>query len=110
MTTKYLPDDRWQSAPPIPLDRPPTRAEVWAYVEHLYHDLKTEDERKAFAAQMWAGNYAWWVNWNGWNKQPDWTEGDPVIPAAVPKRGSILSGSNVYQIVKSHLDQARSAA
>ena len=108
--TRYVPDDRWQSAPAMPFDRPATRAEVWAYVEHMYHDLKPEAERKAFASQSWAFDYVWWVNWRGWDKQPDWTEGDPVIAGAVPERGSIQSGQNLYPIVKSFLDQARSAA
>ncbi len=110
MSIRYVPDDRWQTAPAIPSDRPPTRAEVWAYVEHMYGDLKSETELKGFAAQMWAGNYVRWVNFEGWDKQPDWTEGDPVIRGAVPKQSSIESGQNPYPVVKSYLDQARRAA
>jgi len=110
VTKRFLPDDRWKSAPDIPTDRPPTRAEVWAYVYHLYHDLKSENELKALAAGMWAGNYVYWVNFNAWAKQPDWTPGDPIVAAGVPARGSIQSGDHVYPIVKSYLDQARSAA
>lgn len=110
MTKKFVPDDRWQSAPPLPPDRPPTREEVWAYTEHMYEGLKSPDEMRAHAAFAWAGTYVYWVNHNGWDKQPDWTPGDPVVPAAVPRQGDIKSGDHSYPIVKSYLEQARSAA
>lgn len=110
MSKKFVPDDRWESQPDFPTDRPPTRAEVWEYVQHYYHDLKSEREMKAYAAQCWAGNYVYWVNFHGWDKQPDWKPGDPVIPAGVPGRGDIKSGDNAYQIVKTYYDAARSAA
>jgi len=107
---KFVPDDRWESAPPLPTDRPPTRAEVWAYTEHMYAGLKTEQELQAHAAFAWAGTYVYWVNFNNWDKQPDWTPGDTVVRNAVPKRGEIKSGDKTYPIVKSYLQQARRAA
>lgn len=110
MTKKFVPDDRWQSAPELPTDRPPTREEVWAYTEHMYADLKTRQEMQAHAAFAWAGTYVYWVNHNNWGKQPDWIPGAPVIASAVPKQGEIKSGDHSYPIVKSFLEQARSAA
>lgn len=106
-TKKFVPDDRWESAPELPTDRPPTREEVWAYTEHMYADLKTPHELKAHAAFAWAGTYAYWVNHNGWDKQPDWIPGDEVIPAAVPAQGEIKSGDHTYPIVKAYLEHAR---
>lgn len=81
---KFVPDNRWETAPPIPLDRPPTRAEVWAYVKHMYHDLKTPAELEAHAKATFVGNYVRWVNFNGWRKPPDWKEGQPAPPGRCP--------------------------
>lgn len=83
-TRQFVPDHRYEGAPPVPTDRPPTRAEVWAHVRHYYADIKTEQEMRDFAAATWIGNYTYWVNVNGWRRQPDWKEGDGIVEEACP--------------------------
>jgi hypothetical protein len=79
---------RWESAPKFPVDRPPTKAEVWAFYSHIYKNVKTDAELKSQARTAWALKYIfWWMQ--GWRKQPDWVEGDAVIEAAVPHRISL---------------------
>jgi hypothetical protein len=97
-----LPDDRVMAAPRLPANRPPTRREVWDRCHALYFDRKrhkarpdcTErcltDERggelESFCRDGWVWYYVSAFNFNGWRKQPDWVEGDPVIEQAVPFR------------------------
>jgi hypothetical protein len=102
-------DARHENAPPMPFDRPPTRAEVWAHVQHYYSGGdKTEAQLQAMARDRWAGNYVYWVNFNGWKKQPDWTEGDPVIEAGVPtKPFEAGHGRSYYNDVRALLERAR---
>ena len=79
MPRKYVTDDKLNTAPEIPTDRPPTRAEVWAYVSHVYNGLWDEEKMKAHAKACWAGNYVRWVNLLFWRKPPDWTEGEAKL-------------------------------
>ena len=37
---QFVPDDRVEKATKLPLDRPPTRAEIWSYYHAVYFDLK----------------------------------------------------------------------
>ena len=98
MTARFVSDEKLKTAPPLPLDRPPTRAEVWAYVRHLYHDLWPEEKLKTHAAETWAGNYVTWVNNQGWSKRPDWQPGDDESP--VVERPIDVANAN-YRYVKS---------
>ena len=76
MPRKYVTDDKLTTAPDFPTDRPPTRAEVWAYVTHVYDGLWDRKKMEAHSKACWAGNYVRWVNLHGWRKLPDWTEGE----------------------------------
>ena len=79
MPRKYVGDDKLNTAPDLPTDRPPTRAEVWAYITHVYEGLWTQDKMEAHAKACWAGNYVRWVNFQGWRKKPDSKgEGDDI--------------------------------
>lgn len=77
---------RYEAQPPLAPGRPPTRREVWNYVKHWYGDLKTDDELKAFARNLFVGNYVYYVNFLGWTYPPEWVEGEPVVEAARPSR------------------------
>lgn len=92
------------TAPPIPTNRPPTRAEVWAHVQHFYGNLKTTAELEKMARDRWAGNYIYAVNFNGWRKQPDWTEGDPVIDVGLPE---VFEAGSTYRDIRPFLDRVR---
>lgn len=81
---KYVPDSRLMTAPRPPLDRPPTRQEVWDTNWHVYQGIKERDEIAAMSKAEWVATYVYWFNLKDWRKQPDWVEGDPVIPEAVP--------------------------
>jgi len=81
---QFVNDGVWATAPKMPHDRPPTRAEVWAYVHHCYEAVKTHDEMVAHAKCLFVGNYVYAVNLRGWDKPPDWTEGDPAPPKRCP--------------------------
>ena len=98
---RFLPDNRVATAPGLPEGRPPTRAEVWEHFHYLYFDLKGHAETplcdsrclhknegylEAFCKEAWVWYYVDAYNRKDWRKQPDWTEGDPVIPEAVPER------------------------
>lgn len=100
MTKRYVPDNRVEQAPPLPTDRPATRAEVWEHFHFQFFDIKNhkatpsctnacrteqQGELEAFCRDAWAWYYIHKVVFRGWDKQPDWKEGDPVIPEAVPK-------------------------
>jgi hypothetical protein len=93
--------DREDSAPSFPTDRPPTRREVWARYHYIFFDRKghkvtpsckptclhtDEGELEGYCRGAWAWDYVSRFLFRGWDKQPDWVEGDPVIPAAVPSR------------------------
>ncbi len=78
-------EDKFRSQPTLPHGRPPTRGEVWEYVQHWYGDLKDLDELARFAKELFIGNYVYSVNFNGWTNPPDWQEGKPVVAAACPK-------------------------
>lgn len=84
MEKKFVPDHRFEGAPKLPWDRPPTRNEVWAHATHYFADIKTPDELKDFARNLWIGNYVFWVNVRGWRRQPDWSEGEAVFEGACP--------------------------
>ena len=77
--------------------RPPTKREVWARVHHVYHGLLSQEELVEYARCRWAWDYAAWVNFRGWDKHPDWVEGDTVIAEAVPERP--MNGDRAPQIV-----------
>jgi hypothetical protein len=78
-----VPDERyagpeWELAR-LPAGRPPTRHEVWRWVKHLYRGVKTKQQAERFALHWYVGDYVWWVAIKGWDKPPDWVEGE-VIP------------------------------
>jgi hypothetical protein len=70
----------------LPEKRPCTRKEAWDYESFLWADLKTHEELVARARERWVWSYVSWFNFKRWRKQPDWTEGDAVIEAAVPTK------------------------
>lgn len=78
----YVEPDVLATAPVLTCDRPPTKAEVWEYVKHVYGATKTDDELKKTAREKWASNFMFAVNHRGWDKHPDWVEGQPVIREA----------------------------
>ena len=90
MEAKWSPE-----APKIPWDRPPTRREVWEYVEHYYKGVKSYDECIALAIRIFCGNYTRWVMVNGWEKPPNWKEGDKLVKAACPNR-AMFSQADTY--------------
>jgi hypothetical protein len=65
--------------------RPPTKREVWAEVDETYADTLDRARRVQLARERWAWRYVVAVNFYGWRKQPDWTPGQPVVIAAVPR-------------------------
>ena len=96
---RYVPDARLQAAPPWVTGRPPTRREVWERLHYIHHDLKghkphelcnaacvrkPEKELERFCALWWSSCYVQWFNFRGWRKPPDWVEGDPATPEAIP--------------------------
>lgn len=99
-------DARIQAAPPLPLDRPPTRAEVWANYHYIYKGFKPDDEITRLAKGKWVWAYVCWFNSRSWRKQPDWKEGDPVIEAGVPDVPVISTGDNLTELVYQHLHRA----
>ena len=97
---KFVTDEKLNTAPPIPTDRPPTRAEVWAYVSHVYADVWKADKMEAHAKAAWAGNYVRWVNLLGWRKKPDWT-GDAQLELGTEEVEAPISVRNAnYEYVK----------
>ena len=95
VTTRYVSESRWsKDAPKIPCDRPPTRRECWEYVEHYYKGVKTREDAILLAIRIFTGNYIHWVQTRGWDRQPDWTENDPIIPSACPIGRDTFSHNN----------------
>ena len=95
----FVDDERYESAPRMPTDRPPTKFEVRDYWFHILDGVKAEDEITSFCRQSWAWAYVAAVNFKRWGKHPDWLPGDPVIHEAVPAK-PFLSGSNYAQAVE----------
>jgi hypothetical protein len=91
--------ERFESSPPFPGGRPPTRRECYEYVKHNYSYCWGEEKIVAHAKACFIGNYVYYVNFNGWDKPPDWVEGDPVIPEACPKK-PFPAGSQSAQAVE----------
>lgn len=91
----------------MPPDRPPTKAEVWAYVTHYYTGIKTEQEMRDHAFGCWVGNYVYWVNFRGWRRHPDWKDGDGLIEAACPS-GPIFP-DQAHRMVRDLYEKARAA-
>ena len=108
----FVPDARIEAAPKLPLHRPPTRAEVWKHYHAIYFDLKghkanglcdvrccrkDEGDLEQQCAEMWAWLYVNALR-NGWDKQPDWKEGDEVKTVSVPTNAyKEFTVSNTYQ-------------
>lgn len=112
---RHVPDDRVEAAHrlhPIPTDRPATRGEIWRHYHTIYFDRKAHKktpmcdeaclhsdagELERFCRDAWVWSYAqrfiYTIRPDGssreWDKHPDWTEGDPVVPEAVPEPGTI---------------------
>lgn len=104
-----LVEKRHATAPQLPTDRPPTKAEVWAYWSHIYDGIKTHAELIADAKADWAYKYAtWWLR-RGWRKQPDWIEGAPVIDEAVPHFISVDNWQSAVNDAWSRAQEAKAA-
>lgn len=84
--TEGILSERFRTIPPLPEGRPPTKKETWERVTHVYHDMMSKEDLIDYARNRWAWDYAAWVNFKGWQKHPDWVEGDDVIEKAVPER------------------------
>lgn len=84
--TKYLTEAAYHGAPPRPCHRPGTRAELWAHYSHIYDGFWSRERIADFCREVWIWDYVYWVNFNGWDKQPDWKEDDPIVPAGVPTK------------------------
>lgn len=107
MTTRFVPDNRYATAPVLPTNRPPTRAECLAQARHFYEDVKTEQEIVTFARDHWAWRYVCWVNDKNWKAQPDWVEGDPIIDVGVPKLFEAGHGRSYYNDVRALLERTK---
>jgi hypothetical protein len=83
MHTK-TPEEQYKSAPKMPSDRPATKLECWELCVHLYGGVMDEAKIKEVAQGKWAWSYIYAVNFEQWRKQPDWVEGQKIIPSAVP--------------------------
>lgn len=61
--------------PRMPADRPATKREALAYVEHRYaaHRPRRWVLQEAIGRYVWS--YVSWVNTRGWRKPPEWTGG-----------------------------------
>lgn len=125
-----VPDNRFAAAPPLPERRPPTRAEVWERFHSIYFDYKAHakkplctdrcnnrsaGELEGFCKEAWVWYYVSAFNFDGWRRQPDWTEGDTIIPGAVPDaqfQGGDVSGWNrvVYACLETANQLGRRAA
>lgn len=105
--TRFVPDDRYATAPPLPTNRPPTREECWNHAKHFFSGLKSETEIATFARDQWAWYYVTWVNNRAWKAQPDWIEGDPIIEVGVPKLFEAGHGRSYYNDVRALLERAR---
>lgn len=98
---KYVPDDRFVKAPPLPTHRPITKREAWEHYHAVYFDFKghrqtsacqpscnhrNPGELEAFCRDAWVWDYVsrFVGAGKGWDKQPDWKDGDPIVPEAVP--------------------------
>lgn len=99
MSADAILDARVMQAPPLPEHRPPTKKEVWTRMSFIYHDLKDDSNLKRFCREWWAGMYLGYVNFRGWDKHPDWVDGEPVIPEAVPAK-PFESGTNYIREVE----------
>ncbi len=100
MPRSYVTDDRLNTAPDFPTDRPPTRAEVWAYISHVYAEVWTTDKMEAHAKACWVGNYVRWVNLHFWRKKPDWI-GDAQMELDTDEvEGPISVDDANYEFVK----------
>lgn len=97
--TKHVPDERIETAPTLPKERPATKREVWERYHAIFFDRKghrrtpictdrcnhrNPGELETFCREAWAWYYVSAFNFHEWRKQPEWVEGDPVIPEAVP--------------------------
>jgi len=78
------PEEQFKTQPRMPGDRPATKEEVWSWVVHMYGGTFEVPKLKQMAQDKWAWSYVYFVNFDGWKKQPDWLPGDPVIAEAVP--------------------------
>ena len=127
---QFVPDSRIHGAPPLPKGRPPTRAEVWERNHYIYYDLKGHTktpicrpeckhqfpgELEGFCKEAWVYYYVDAFNHRDWRCQPNWKEGDPVIPEAVPDvvfKGGDVSGWNrtVYACLETAAQLTRRAA
>lgn len=103
---EHVPDNRYETAPKLPRGRPRTKREVMDYWEHVLKDVKTDAEIKAHARSSWAWDYVWHVNFQGWDKHPDWVPGEPVIPEAVPVK-AFTAGDNYIAKVEELWQLAR---
>lgn len=101
----FVPDNRYETAPPLPTNRPPTRRECFAYYSHVFKDVKDDTAIAQHAREVWAWRYVEWVNGRGWRKQPDWVEGAPVIDVGLPAVFD-SGGSSFYKTVRQYLDRA----
>lgn len=102
----FVPDDRYESCPALPNDRPPTRREVWNRYHAYFHDTKTHDEIVTFCKSQWAWYYVRWVMTKGWKCQPDWKAGDKIVPEAVPPTPIMGGVHNYYGFVMQYLTKA----
>lgn len=126
----FVPDNRIAAAAPYPEGRPPTRAEVWERQHTIYFDRKAHGrttactdacnnrfagELEGFCKEAWVWHYVTAFNFDGWRCQPDWKEGDPLCPEAVPDeqfKGGDVSGWNrmIYACLETAAQLTRRAA
>lgn len=67
----------------LPEKRPPTKAECWEHWQEYFGPEKDRTWLIAFAKKWWVDSYVVAVCRVGWDKHPDWTEDDPIVPEAV---------------------------
>ena len=105
------PEEQYVTQPKMPGDRPATKEEVWTWVAHLYGGTFDVAKLKQLAQDKWAWSYVYFVNFDGWRKQPDWLPGDPVVADAVPPgpippdKANFVEVNRLWAIAQSQLER-----
>lgn len=94
----------------LPLHRPPTKRECWEHWKEYFGPDKDPDYVIGFARKWWWQSYTTAVCITGWDKHPDWTEGEPVIPEAVATVESLTDERHRWGEIVEGLYQKAQAA
>ena len=92
----------------LPSNRPCTRKEAWDYESFIWAGHRDHEEIVVRARERWLWSYVSWFNFKGWRKQPDWAEGEPVIPGAVPTQPFYPDQRTWAETIYACLERAKS--